>query len=513
LFTVNLEESGIRDETGWLAVLAAVAAAVVYVGTPWGIGLSPDAVGYVSAARSFAAGNGFSLWDGQPMTWWPPLYPATLGSLAAMGLEPVEGARLVNAILFAILVYMSGSWVARRTSSTAVAVGAAVAVLCSPTVVGVTLRAWSETLFVVLCLGCLIVLGRGLAHGSRGALVWAAILAAAAAVTRYTGVALIAAACVSILILHGGAPRRRVVAAAFFGLIASLPLSAWLLRNRVLTGGLTGARPPSEAGVAHNALRLVVQGLEWVFPPLLEGRVQPVPIALVGACLVALLWSMRRGRGERTPDADRESSVLREALVLPIFVCALFLMLLVSGSMVQLDEIGARFTVPGYAATVLFVAVAAGRLGGGGGPEARRTRSLGVLFFVLWLGLALPTSGRLVAMGRHGLGYQAPEWRASELAAQLRERPPAGRIFSNSPAGVYILAGIPASNGPIHGLSVVGRQEPATLLAERDAGGEVYLAWFHGGVGDFYYTWSELLEALPLEVVAERSDGVLARIR
>jgi hypothetical protein len=60
---------------------------------------------------------------------------------------------------------------------------------------------------------------------------------------------------------------------------------------------------------------------------------------------------------------------------------------------------------------------------------------------------------------------------------------------------------------------VVGRQEPATLLAERDAGGEVYLAWFHGGVGDFYYTWSELLEALPLEVVAERSDGVLARIR
>jgi len=93
-----------------LAILSLAAATTVLVSTNrYGAGLSPDSVNYVAAARSFAAGKGLAMYDGSPFVIFAPLYPALLGSISRFtGLDPLSYTHIVNAILFAAIVFLSG---------------------------------------------------------------------------------------------------------------------------------------------------------------------------------------------------------------------------------------------------------------------------------------------------------------------------------------------------------------------------------------------------------------------
>ena len=102
---------------GILSVLLALSTttSVLVVTAPNGIALIPDSVGYVAAARSLSAGNGLTLYDSSPLTIWAPLYPAVLALLKLIsGLDPVEGARYINAGSFGLVVYFSGLLFQRR---------------------------------------------------------------------------------------------------------------------------------------------------------------------------------------------------------------------------------------------------------------------------------------------------------------------------------------------------------------------------------------------------------------
>lgn len=64
----------------FLFVLSAIlGTTLVLVATStYGAGLSPDSVGYISAARQISEGNGYVDRYGQDLAVWPPLYPAAL---------------------------------------------------------------------------------------------------------------------------------------------------------------------------------------------------------------------------------------------------------------------------------------------------------------------------------------------------------------------------------------------------------------------------------------------------
>ena len=84
-----------RDSTGIVrnrtlasiaVILIAVAGIVVaLLAMRHGVGLSPDSVTYIGAARNLADGRGFTLASGgeaadAPITWYPPMYSATLAA-------------------------------------------------------------------------------------------------------------------------------------------------------------------------------------------------------------------------------------------------------------------------------------------------------------------------------------------------------------------------------------------------------------------------------------------------
>jgi hypothetical protein len=74
-----------------------------------GSGLTPDSASYIAAARNLARGRGATLYDGRPMTLWPPLFPAVMAAMSFVTrLDPIRLAPFLCAALFGFTVYATG---------------------------------------------------------------------------------------------------------------------------------------------------------------------------------------------------------------------------------------------------------------------------------------------------------------------------------------------------------------------------------------------------------------------
>ena len=91
-------------------ILSVIGAFSAYFTTKnYGAFLSPDAVNYISAARSLMSGDGYMApVIGIPYIHWPPLFPAILAFLGFLGLDPLDGASYFNSIVFGAIIFFSG---------------------------------------------------------------------------------------------------------------------------------------------------------------------------------------------------------------------------------------------------------------------------------------------------------------------------------------------------------------------------------------------------------------------
>ena len=95
---------------------------------PGGIGIYSDSVVYVGVARNLLRGEGVTYFDdnGQmaPVTHYAPLYPLMVSGLGLAGIDPLEGVRWLNALLFASNIILAAWIVFASTHSVAASVAA-----------------------------------------------------------------------------------------------------------------------------------------------------------------------------------------------------------------------------------------------------------------------------------------------------------------------------------------------------------------------------------------------------
>lgn len=86
----------------FLTAISLLGVGLVYVTTaPYGIGVSNDAIFMLSAADNIAQGNGLFQYDGAPLIFWAPLFPALVGLLGKLsGFETLTVGLFVNATLY-----------------------------------------------------------------------------------------------------------------------------------------------------------------------------------------------------------------------------------------------------------------------------------------------------------------------------------------------------------------------------------------------------------------------------
>ena len=465
----------------------------VIAATAKGLYVSPDAVFYVGTARNWLDGRGFTPPAGlPPLEHFPPLFTLVLAILGKLGIDPLTGARVVNALAFAGIVLLVGMAVRRQTGSVAAAMVAAVLTAAAVDLLTYSASALSEPLFILLAMAGLVVLAAYLEQTRPVLLAAAAALVGAAFLTRYVGIALVAAGVAALLW------RRRWLPAAVFGAACMAPMAAWL--------GWAGSRGPSDRTVALHmfggeylgqAARPVSRWLvPWPKPP-------------VGLVLAVLLAAGGVALARRLSATDRPPPSLSWLLI--AFTIAYLAALLANRALTDATgRLDARFLAPLHVVAILLVVPALHR--------RRLPRPALALAGVLVLGQMVDavawTAGGLTDESIQRRGYTAAAWERSPIVAQLAGLD--GPVYTNGFDALFFHTGRSSIPIPAEKDYLTGRPNPRyadDLAAMRTSGG--YLAYFDALTfrRSFLPSRAELEAALPLEVVLTDPLGTLYRIR
>ena len=101
-----------------LIELAALLSVVLLaISTRWGPGVAGDATIYITSARSLVEGHGLGLPGPQGefrlLPYFPPFFSLVLGLFGFLRIDMVEGARWLNILCFAALIYLAGGFTYR----------------------------------------------------------------------------------------------------------------------------------------------------------------------------------------------------------------------------------------------------------------------------------------------------------------------------------------------------------------------------------------------------------------
>ncbi|MFW6437391.1 MAG: hypothetical protein ACOCZ7_00140 [Armatimonadota bacterium] len=240
----------------WRGVLV-VAVAILLAISCRTMQFNPDSIHYVDVARTIVQDHVIGTWhltaDSQRMPdtllYWPPLYPIALAVFIGMGLSAGAAAWAVSVAGYTASAWLLSMWLKRP----ALGIAGVLAFIHLAFLSGVPFRAWSESTFVPLMLGSLVVMAAATASSSARRAGWlglgAGALAGGAMLARYPGLA-IAPALAAVIFLapwyedEEEGVRRNGLLAAMGGM--ALVVIPWLVRNVALNGRLFGpARPPN----------------------------------------------------------------------------------------------------------------------------------------------------------------------------------------------------------------------------------------------------------------------------
>ena len=189
----------------FLIILGLIGTCMILLATRrYSAGVTPDSVLYISVARNIANGSGITTWNSDPLISEPPLYPIILAVVNyVFKIDPLLSARFVNALLFGLIIYLSGLIFKKhlKSSPALVLLGTAF-VLVSRTLVDVFLQTWTEPLFICFVLLTLLFYERYIEKRNTTSLVLLSLSTSLASLTRYMGIVLILTGIVYILFFN-----------------------------------------------------------------------------------------------------------------------------------------------------------------------------------------------------------------------------------------------------------------------------------------------------------------------
>ena len=447
--------NGLRRPDGLtlLMALAALAGAGLALGrqATYGALLNLDAVAYIAVARNLLAGEGLVGYGGDVYITWPPLYPLTLAGASLGRFDPIAVAGPLNAGIFGLTIFVIGRYLRGRLASGYLAAWACFAIALAMPLVGLAAAALSEPLFILLAMLALTRADDYLGEGKIRALAWAAVLSALAWQTRYIGVVVPAFIGLAVLLQASVPLGDRLRRGAVFGLIAGLPMAAWLGRNYLLTGDFTAYETPVDYSLLGIALDALGKFWGWAYynPAwvridglgFLPAAAAGLLIGALGAIVAGCVWAHWSGGGA-WPGWARRALWLFGGFAVAAAGVYLFTLYVLGRPPHGVDG---RFFLPMYAPLVVAAAVGADRLLArlrDDGGRARRLAGVGLLVaLTLWPVTQVVPNARAIAYANSDEFehvYTAQPWISSATLRHIREYPLDGMVFSNRPPVVYL---------------------------------------------------------------------------
>jgi hypothetical protein len=443
-----------------LGLLAVLGTLLVLKATPEGLNLSDDSIAYVAGARSMLAGHGYReayLASNQPFTHFPPGFPSVLAFFGLFGLDPLRGARFVNALLFGLNAGLLGIIIWRMTPSLMAGLVLAALFVTNSDMLQVHAAAMSEPLFIFLSL-CAFwnfdlyferppsSVGRGIA-GEWWWLVACGAFAGMAYLTRYAGLALVATFIFAITILRSTWPKRFTSIGIFLG--GFLPFAlGWALRNKLVAENVTNrtfAWHPITTENIEIGRRVFSEFLipveTWrreIFRQtmLMDGLI----VIVLGAVLIwTLRWVwiylMRPKQASALARGGKES---REVISLTTGLYIFAYLASIFASMTMFDaatKFKLRILSPVFVG-LLILLVAFGIW------MRNKQRVIVIVATILALCFSVYKQSITVTQWeKGGLGYASFQWYDSQAMEYLSGLPGDIKIYTNEPAAVYLYTG------------------------------------------------------------------------
>ena len=507
-----------------IAGMAVAGAAVILFATVWGAGISPDSISYVQAARNLLMGRGLSVFSPSgelgPLLHFPPLFPVALAAIGIPGVDPAEGARWLNALVFGANITLVGLIVYRATrGSLWIALLSSWLMLASYTMLVIHSTAITEPLFILCVLLTLLLLDAYIERPRLWLLVSTALVAAMGLMTRYIGGALVFTGAWMLFFLNKRTGRSRLRDLVVFVCVSCLPALLWSIRNLYLAGAASD-RKLAYHPVTLQQFDVALDALSrWLVPVRLPGMARGAVVfgeLLVLVALWALTVVLSRNRA-RAGSAEPTSSRLQQAFI-TIFLAYLGFLILSISFFDAATPLDLRMLSPLFVAGLIVLLCLLDRLLHL--TENRRVMRPAIIALCALLALSYSISAVAWSVNNHntGGGYASKAWRQSELLDQIKGMPPNTVIFSNGADAIYWLTGRTAYGLPAKkdiNTQSVYENYPAGLASvgdrlKKDDGILVYfdlITW-----RDYLPSEDELTQALPLKLIKKTGAGAIYRI-
>ncbi len=429
--------------------------------TPYGLGLIDDAISYIAAARALLGGLGFTrtwLASGlEPITHWPPGYPATLAALSyLLKIDPYRSARALNILVMganAALLFLLGH---KMTKSTLWATFLSLLYLSNSAILRLHAQALSEPLYLFVSLLAFWVfakalglslhpLSKGEYRQDRGGnwLFLTGLLTALSYLTRYAALSLFATFVVAIFILYP-TWRKRFISFGIFLLGAIPPIFAWMMRNEIVGGSATNRAIHWHPVTLDNVQRGLHEFFDFVIPlPSLRAAWYEnyifLGIVVAMIALMLLFWLLPQGiKYFIQPQKNAAPNALPFITGLYIFgyMGSLLVSLTFFDAATPLND---RILSPVYVALLLLLthflhqAFEQGKI-------VRRVLA-GSIAILLLLIFTLAQIDMVKELRQTPTGFASWRWRESIVMDAIRELPDDIKIYTNQPPAVYFWTG------------------------------------------------------------------------
>ena len=517
-----------RRVDGFTLLLAALGAGLVLAReVNYGVGLQWDAIAYISTARNLLDGHWFIQSNDWAYLHWPPLYPLLLAALSFGVFDPYAVAGPLNAVIFGLTIFAAGCCLRGRGANGLPLVWGCVAAALSIPLAALAAQALSEPLFILCIVLSLLYSVRYFDSGKQSTLIWAAIFASLAFLTRYVGVTLIMLMAPLLLLQQGVAWPEKARRLGGYLAIAVLPQVLWLLRNYLVYGRVRDAQNPEPHGWPAVLQQYLSDLSGWLllYQPSGEWGAA-VAAALTAAFIVVLAVVVALGLAATIARLKEDSGPNQwRWLSCGVFggfgLVYLAFLAVTQSFLFRAEPLGDRYLAPAYIPLLLSAAVALDMMLAGGTIKElsatpfnwlfnrtfmlrRRLKQTAVMtlvvLFVIWAAYSVLLHIRTISyVNADGVGVASASWVNSETLAYANRDLSEETPFTNAFGPMYMWH--------LQDYRVIPftlNEAEKTLSADSGSG---YLAWVDGAI--IGYNNADLLLMPGLEVAAELNDGII----
>jgi hypothetical protein len=262
-----------------------------------GIGVSPDSVTYLSAARHLVQGKGFISFENLPVVDFPFGYPFFLSIVSFITrLDPLQFGPVLNGILFGTVLYSSGAIMNgfNEKPSTWYKRILLVCILFSPALQEVYSLLWSETVFILLVLLFIVSISKYLRHLTAGWLFLSIIICSVACLTRYAGVFLIMTGGYLIFFNQSLSWRTRIFHSLIFGTLSFSLILVNIIRNMAVTGFATGMRLKNNTSLLNILEYFGDVFCDWLMLKRIPALAALLTLSVVAYFIFSMIYSKRK---------------------------------------------------------------------------------------------------------------------------------------------------------------------------------------------------------------------------